>query len=62
MPQIFKDFVFNVNSMLYWRDEFIAKGEWTANKNLTNHIERIRDLLPKVLDMVRNEDGFDGAC
>ena len=62
MPQLIKDFVYNVNSLLYWRDQFIEKGEWTANKNMTNHLCRIRELLPQALELVRNEDAYDGAC
>ena len=61
MPQILKDFAFNVQAMLHWRDEFIETGEWSANKNLTDHVCRIRELLPQVLEILRDQD-FDDNC
>lgn len=61
MPQIIKDFVFNVQSYLHWLDDYRCEGEWTCIKNMNNHLERIRELLPQVLDLVR-DSGFDDNC
>ena len=62
MPEILKDFVFNVRAYLHWHDEYTCEGEWTCIKNMNNHLERVRELLPKVYEIIHNEDSFDGAC
>ena len=61
MPQIFKDFVFNVQSMLLWWHDYADTGEWTANKNCNTHRERVEDLLPQVLELIKDQ-GFDDRC
>lgn len=61
ISQQLKDFVYNVNAFLHWRDEFIASGDWTDNKNMSNHLCRVRELLPVILDWLREHD-FDDLC
>lgn len=56
-----KDIVYNLQAYLYWLDEFRAEQEWTASKNADTFLLRLRELLPKGLDMLKTDD-FDYRC
>lgn len=58
---ICKDIIYNLQAYLYWYDEFCAEHEWTASKNADTFMERLRELLPKSLEMLKTDD-FDYQC
>lgn len=54
-PQPIKDLVYCCQSFLHWHDEYDAEQEWTALQNETNFRERMRELLPQCLAIIKNE-------
>lgn len=58
---ICKDIIYNLQAYLHWYDEFSAEHEWTASKNADTFMERLRELLPKGLEMLKTDD-FDYQC
>lgn len=62
MPQIIKDLVFNLQSYIFWNDEYKSEMEYSALSNCTKFYARLQELLPEAMKLVRNEDGYDGAC
>lgn len=58
---IVKDIVYNLQAYLHWFDEFNSENEWTASKNADTFLQRLRELLPQALEMLKTED-FDYRC
>lgn len=56
-----KDIIYNLQAYLHWVDEYQAEHEWTASKNADTFMERLRDLLPEALSMLKTDD-FDYKC
>lgn len=54
-PQPLKDLVFACQSMLFWHDEYKSELTWSALKNETDFIGRIRELVPQCLEIVKND-------
>lgn len=54
-PQPLKDLVFACQSYLHWRDEYDSEHEWTAMKNATDFLERIRQLVPQCIEIVKHD-------
>ena len=59
MPQILKDFAYNVQAMIQWWHDYADTGEWTANKNCKTHRERVEELLPQVIQWIKDDDSID---
>jgi len=59
MPNLIKDFAYNVQAMLHWWHLYSELGEWTANKNCNTHRERVEELLPKVLQWIKDDNSID---
>lgn len=51
-PEPIKSLVYACQSMLYWHDEYKSEQEWTALKNETTFLERIRELVPPCLELL----------
>lgn len=58
---ITKDLIYNLQAYLHWLDEFKAEQEWTASKNADSFLQRLRELLPEALNMLKTDD-FDYIC
>lgn len=56
-----KDLVYNLERYLYWSDEYESEHEWTALDYEHKHLQRIRQLLPPILQAIRGTD-FDNQC
>lgn len=56
-----KDIIYNLQAYFYWLDVYRAEEEWTMLKNVTNFENRLRELLPHGLDMLKT-DNFDYKC
>lgn len=61
MPQIIKDLVFNLQSYMYWNDEYKTEMEYSALSNSTKFYARLQELLPDALKIVRGQD-YDDLC
>lgn len=57
-PQPIKDLVYCCQSLLYWHDEYASEMEWTALRRENDFLERIRDLTPMCLDLIKNDVGI----
>ena len=53
-PEPIKDLVYACQAMLHWRDEYITEQEWTALQKETTFRERIRELVPQCLELLRH--------
>lgn len=53
-PQPLKDLAYCCQSLLYWHDEYQTEGEWTALHKQAQFFERIRELVPICLDLIKN--------
>ena len=58
---LMKDIIYNLQAYLYWRDVYNAEEEWSMLKNVVDFEQRLRDLLPKALAMLKTDD-FDYRC
>ena len=56
-----KDLIYNLQAYLYWKDVYKSEEEWVMHKNVVNFEERLRQLLPKALEMIKDDD-FDYRC
>ena len=54
-PQPIKDIVYACQSLLHWHDEFCDTQLWEAGKNEAMFFERIRELVPQCLDLLKND-------
>lgn len=54
-PQPLKDLVYCCQSLLHWHDEYQNEHEYTALKNEGNFLQRIRELTPQCLEIIRND-------
>ena len=61
MQQVFKDIVFNLQSYIYWFEQYHSEGEWTYLKNQTNHYNRLVELVPQAVEWLREHD-IDDLC
>lgn len=58
---ICKDIIYNLQAYLHWHDAFSAEHEWTYSKKADTFLERLRELLPEGLEMLKTDD-FDYRC
>lgn len=58
---ITKDLVYNLQAYIHWYNEYRTEHEWTASKNADSFLQRLIDLLPEALDMLKTDD-FDYIC
>ena len=54
-PQPLKDLVYCCQSFLHWHDEYDSEQEWSALQNEANFRERMRELLPQCLELIKND-------
>ena len=53
-PEPIKSLVYACQSLLFWHDEYDTEHEWTALNNESNFRERIRELVPQCLELLRH--------
>ena len=53
-PEPLKSLVYACQAMLHWHDEFASEQEWTALKNEGEFLERIRELVPRCIDLLKH--------
>ena len=53
-PEPLKSLVYACQSMLHWHDEYESEQEWTALKNETTFLERIRELVPQCIELLQH--------
>lgn len=53
-PEPIKDLVYACQAMMHWHDEYYSEHEWTALNNENTFRERIRELVPQCLEILRN--------
>lgn len=53
-PEPIKSLVYACQAMLHWYDEYESEQEWTALKNENTFRERIRELVPQCLELLRH--------
>lgn len=53
-PIPFKDLVHACQAMMHWHDEYAAEQTWVALKNETNFRERIRELVPQCIELLKH--------
>lgn len=53
-PEPLKSLVYACQSMLHWHDEYKSEQEWTALKNETSFLERIRELVPPCIELLKH--------
>lgn len=53
-PEPIKDLVYACQAMLHWHDEYAAEQIWDALKNETEFRERIRELVPTCLELLKH--------
>lgn len=53
-PEPIKSLVYACQSMLYWHDEYDSEGEWTALNKENTFRNRVRELLPQCLEILRH--------
>lgn len=51
-PEPIKSLVYACQSMLHWHDEFVTEQEWSALKNETSFLNRIRELVPQCIEIL----------
>lgn len=56
-----KDLVYNLERYIYWSDEYESEHEWTALDQEHKHLQRLRQLLPPILQALKDND-FDNQC
>lgn len=54
-PEPIKDLVFACQAFLHWFDEYKTEGEWTALNKENTFRERIRELVPECLNLIRHD-------
>lgn len=53
-PEPIKSLVYACQSMLHWHDEYESEQEWTALKNESTFLERIRELVPQCIELLQH--------
>lgn len=54
-PQPLKDMVYACQAYLRWHDDYETTQQWEALHNEVNFLNRMRDLLPLCLDIIKND-------
>lgn len=49
-----KSLVYACQSLLHWHDEYVSEQEWTALKNEATFLERIRELVPPCIELLKH--------
>ena len=58
---VIKDLVFNLQSYVFWLDEFHGEETWSALHKANNFYARLKELLPQALKILKSDD-FDALC
>lgn len=45
-----KDLVYNLQSYIFWSEEFKSEGYWDAQNKATDFYNRLKELLPQALN------------
>ena len=53
--QLVKDLIYNLQSYLYYYDCYAAEQEWTYLRDVNRFEQRLRDLLPRALEWVKQD-------
>lgn len=53
-PEPFKDLVYNCQAFLHWSDEYRCEGYWEALQKENTFRERIRELVPQCLELLKH--------
>lgn len=56
-----KDLVYNLERYLYWYDEYESEHEYTALSMERKFMDRLQQLLPPILQALKEND-FDANC
>lgn len=54
-PEPIKDLVYACQAMLHWHDDYKTEQEWAALQEETKFRERIRELVPECLKLLKND-------
>lgn len=53
-PEPIKSLVYACQAMLHWHDEYESEQEWTALKNESIFLNRIRELVPPCIELLKH--------
>ena len=53
-PEPIKSLVYACQAMLHWHDEYDTEQEWTALQKETSFRERIRELVPQCIELLKH--------
>lgn len=53
-PEPIKSLVYACQAMLHWHDEYDTEQEWTALQKETTFRERIRELVPQCIELLKH--------
>ena len=53
-PEPLKSLVYACQAMLHWHDEYDTEHEWTASSKENTFRERIRELVPQCLEILKH--------
>lgn len=53
-PEPIKSLVYACQAMLHWYDEYNTEHEWTALQQETTFRERIRELVPQCIELLKH--------
>lgn len=53
-PEPIKSLVYACQAMLHWHNEYESEQEWTALKNESTFLERIRELVPLCIELLKH--------
>lgn len=53
-PEPIKSLVYACQAMLHWHDEYDTEHEWTALQQETSFRERIRELVPQCIELLKH--------
>lgn len=53
-PEPIKSLVYACQAMLHWHDEYESEQEWIALKNESTFLERIRELVPPCIELLKH--------
>lgn len=53
-PEPIKSLVYACQAMLHWHDEYNTEQEWTALQKETSFRERIRELVPQCIELLKH--------
>ena len=53
-PEPIKSLVYACQAMLHWHDEYQSEHEYTALANESKFVERVRELVPQCIELLKH--------